>query len=156
MKLRTKCLLTKDATHFVVSLTYFYAMFPINTPWKHQKNFGFLVFSGSIKWEHWTEINWFHWHQMGSELSGIYTLKFLIWSFHSYQVHHVKESLDFWLSYHTKYSFDSCLSYHAKYNFDFWVSYHTCCSFLILQYTGPFSYLPRTKQISNYSGIVNN
>ena len=32
--------------------THFWLMFPFYTPWKHQKTFGFLVFSKDIKWEH--------------------------------------------------------------------------------------------------------
>ena len=31
-------------------------MFPFYTLWKHQKTFGFLVFSGGIKWEHLPEM----------------------------------------------------------------------------------------------------
>ena len=31
-------------------------MFPFYTPWKHPKTFSFLVFSGDIKWEHWSEM----------------------------------------------------------------------------------------------------
>ena len=31
-------------------------MFPFYTPWKHQKTFDFLVFSGGIRWEHWPNI----------------------------------------------------------------------------------------------------
>ena len=34
-------------------------MFPFYTPWKYQKTFGFLVFSGGIKWEHWPEMGSF-------------------------------------------------------------------------------------------------
>ena len=30
-------------------LTHFWSMFPFETPWKHQKTLGFLVFSGGIK-----------------------------------------------------------------------------------------------------------
>ena len=41
-----------------MSLNYFWPMFPFYTPWKHQKIKGFLVFSGGIKWEHWSEIGW--------------------------------------------------------------------------------------------------
>ena len=36
-------------------LTHFWSMFPFYTPWKHRKTFGFLVFSGGIKCEHWPE-----------------------------------------------------------------------------------------------------
>ena len=28
-----------------------------HTPWKHQKTFGVLVFSGGMKWEHWPEMD---------------------------------------------------------------------------------------------------
>ena len=38
-------------------LTYFWQMFPSYNPWEHQKAFGFLVFSGGMKWEHWPEMN---------------------------------------------------------------------------------------------------
>ena len=31
-------------------------MFPLYTPWKHQKTVSFLVFSGGKKWEHWPEM----------------------------------------------------------------------------------------------------
>ena len=33
-------------------LTHFWSMFPFDTPWRHQKTLGFLMFSGDIKWEH--------------------------------------------------------------------------------------------------------
>ena len=33
-------------------------MFPFYTIWKHQKNKGFLLFLGGIKWEHWLEIGY--------------------------------------------------------------------------------------------------
>ena len=36
-------------------LTHFWAMFPFYTPRKHQKKFGFLVFSGGIEWGLWQE-----------------------------------------------------------------------------------------------------
>ena len=36
-------------------LTHSWPMFPFYTPWKHPKTFGFLLFSGGIKWEHWPE-----------------------------------------------------------------------------------------------------
>ena len=39
-------------------LTYFWLVFLFYTSWKHQKNqktFGFMVFSGGIKWE-WPEM----------------------------------------------------------------------------------------------------
>ena len=39
-------------------LTLFWPMLPFYTPWKHQKTFGFLVFSRDIKWEHWPEMGW--------------------------------------------------------------------------------------------------
>ena len=35
----------------------FLANVPILYPLKHQKTFGFLVFSGGIKWEHWPEMD---------------------------------------------------------------------------------------------------
>ena len=28
-------------------------MFPFYTPWKYQKTFGLVVFSGGLKWEYW-------------------------------------------------------------------------------------------------------
>ena len=31
-------------------------MFPFYSPWKHQETFGFLIFSGGIKWEHCPEM----------------------------------------------------------------------------------------------------
>ena len=31
-------------------------MFPFYTPWKHQKTFSLLVFSGGMKWEYWPEM----------------------------------------------------------------------------------------------------
>ena len=34
----------------------FWQVFPFYTPWKHLKTKGFLVFSGSLKWENWTEM----------------------------------------------------------------------------------------------------
>ena len=41
---------------FDESLAHFWRMLLFYTPWKHQKTFGFLVFSGSIKREHWPEM----------------------------------------------------------------------------------------------------
>ena len=38
------------------NLTKFRPMSPFYTPLKHQKTFGFLVFSGGIKLEHWSEM----------------------------------------------------------------------------------------------------
>ena len=32
-------------------------MFSFYTPWKHQKTFGFLVFSGDVKLDHWPEMD---------------------------------------------------------------------------------------------------
>ena len=31
-------------------------LFPLYTPWKHQKSQSFLVFSEGVKWEHWSEM----------------------------------------------------------------------------------------------------
>ena len=31
-------------------------MFPFYASWKHQKTKGFVVFSGGIKWKHWSEM----------------------------------------------------------------------------------------------------
>ena len=39
-------------------LNHFWPMFPFYTPLKHQKTFGFLMFSGGIKWEHWLEMDY--------------------------------------------------------------------------------------------------
>ena len=36
------------------SLTDLWPMFPFYSPWKHTKTNGCLVFSGGIKWEHWS------------------------------------------------------------------------------------------------------
>ena len=38
------------------SLTRFWLMFPFFIPWKYQKTFGVLVFSGGTKWGHWLEM----------------------------------------------------------------------------------------------------
>ena len=35
---------------------HFWSVFPFYTPWKHQETFGFLIFSGGIKWEHCPEM----------------------------------------------------------------------------------------------------
>lgn len=35
------------------SSTIFWPVFPFNTPWKHDKTFSLLTFSGGIKSEHW-------------------------------------------------------------------------------------------------------
>ena len=43
-------------TLHAVPFTYFWTMFPVHTPWKYRKIFGFLVFSGGINWEHWPEM----------------------------------------------------------------------------------------------------
>ena len=37
-------------------LKHFRPIFPFYTLWKHQKKPGFLVFSGGIKWEYWSEM----------------------------------------------------------------------------------------------------
>ena len=37
--------------------THFWPMHPFYTLWKHQKTFGFMEFSGGIKWEQWPEID---------------------------------------------------------------------------------------------------
>ena len=37
-------------------LTHFRPVFPFYTPWKRQKTFGFLTFSGGIEREHWPEM----------------------------------------------------------------------------------------------------
>ena len=34
--------------HYAIN-PFFWLVFPFCTPWKHQKNFGFFVFSGGIK-----------------------------------------------------------------------------------------------------------
>ena len=44
-------------------LTHFRPVFPFYTPWKHQNAFGFLVFSGGIKWGHWREMDQRESHQ---------------------------------------------------------------------------------------------
>ena len=36
--------------------SHFWPMFPLYTPFKHQKTKDFVVFPGGIKWEHWPEI----------------------------------------------------------------------------------------------------
>ena len=33
-------------------------MLPCYSPWKYQKTYGFPLFSGSIKWEHYPEVGW--------------------------------------------------------------------------------------------------
>ena len=40
----------------IMLLTHFRSMFPFYTPWKRQKTFGFLTFSGGIESEHWPEM----------------------------------------------------------------------------------------------------
>ena len=35
----------------ILSLAHIWPMFPFYTHWKHQKNFGFLVFSGGITFD---------------------------------------------------------------------------------------------------------
>ena len=44
----------KEALH---CLTHFQPMFHLYTPWKHQKMYGFLMFSGSIEVEHWLKMD---------------------------------------------------------------------------------------------------
>ena len=39
-------------------------MLPLYTPWKHQKAFGFLMFSGCIKWEHSLEMGYVNWSEI--------------------------------------------------------------------------------------------
>ena len=38
--------------------TNFKLMFLFNSPLKHQKKKGFLIFSGGFKWEHWPEMGY--------------------------------------------------------------------------------------------------
>ena len=40
----------------VLQLTHSCPILSLYTPWKYQKIKGFLVFSGSMKWEHWPEM----------------------------------------------------------------------------------------------------
>ena len=42
-------------------LIHFWLIFTSYTPWKYPKTFGFLVFSGDIKWVHWPEISLKYW-----------------------------------------------------------------------------------------------
>ena len=41
----------------IATLTYFQQLFHFYTPWKHQKAYGFLIFSGGIEVEHWLKID---------------------------------------------------------------------------------------------------
>ena len=41
---------------FFIVITNFGSMFHLYTPWKRQKTFGFLTFSGGIEMEHWPEM----------------------------------------------------------------------------------------------------
>ena len=34
----------------MIIITHFWPMFPFHTPWEYQKTFGFLMFSGGIRW----------------------------------------------------------------------------------------------------------
>ena len=40
-----------------VQLTHFMPLVSFDTPWKHQKTFGFLMFSEAIEKDHWHEMN---------------------------------------------------------------------------------------------------
>ena len=42
--------------HAYLQLNHLWSMFPFYLPRKHQKTFGFLVFSGALAWEHWPEM----------------------------------------------------------------------------------------------------
>ena len=54
--------LPKSRQHQRNLLIHFWPMLPFYTPWKYQKTKGFckgfLVFSGSIKWDDWAEMAW--------------------------------------------------------------------------------------------------
>ena len=43
--------------NFNFLLIHSWSMFPFSNPWKQQKSFGFLVFSGGIKWKNVPEMN---------------------------------------------------------------------------------------------------
>ena len=42
------------ATNLIL-LTHFWPVLPFHNPWNQQQTFGFLVFWGGTKWEHWKE-----------------------------------------------------------------------------------------------------
>ena len=42
-------------------LTHFSLMFNFSTPWKRQKTFSFLSFSGGTEIEHWDKTDWYKW-----------------------------------------------------------------------------------------------
>ena len=46
-------MLQNTTKHWNYELVHFWSMFSFCTPWKHQKNFGFLVLAGGAKGEHW-------------------------------------------------------------------------------------------------------
>ena len=51
---------TNESLHLELSLrikSHFWPIFPFYTFWKHQKIFSFLIFSGSLKWEHWPDMS---------------------------------------------------------------------------------------------------
>ena len=62
----------------LTSLDLFINPFPANAPFythrKHQKTFGFLVFSGGVKWEHWPEMG----YRSNAQLLKYYVFKYLL------------------------------------------------------------------------------
>ena len=50
-------ILTCSWRKLLLTLTYFSPLFYFYTPWKHQKTFGFLTFSGVIEMEHWAKMD---------------------------------------------------------------------------------------------------
>ena len=48
----------EDTVFMRFCLIHFWIMFPFHNPWKHQKTWGFLVFSGGIKRKHWPQMSY--------------------------------------------------------------------------------------------------
>ena len=68
----------EENSPLLLQLTQFWPMFPFYTLLKHYKTNGFLVFSGSIKWEHWPGMGYGTSYSFSFEFS-IFLFNCLIW-----------------------------------------------------------------------------
>ena len=49
----------KNSAHLSAQLTHFKSLVSFYIPWKHQKTFGFLMFSGGLERDQWHEMDYF-------------------------------------------------------------------------------------------------
>ena len=96
-------------SHITNGADNFQPMFPFYSPWKHQKTFGFLLFSGGIKWEHWPS-----WER---SLSYCITCSFLVKSTEATRLKHRTE-INLWVwKISCDYFYQSLLQLHVMLNY---------------------------------------